>query len=116
HHRRLTPAGPRFGSFAQRGTAPAPGLGPERTRQPNMRNKSNPPNLGAVVSVRGSVVDARFEQLLPPINSMLRAGAEGKIMIEVLAQLDAHSVRGIALTPTQGLARGMQVEDTGGPL
>jgi F-type H+-transporting ATPase subunit beta len=81
-----------------------------------MRNKSTPPNLGAVVSVRGSVVDARFEQLLPPINTMLRAGAEGKIMIEVLAQLDAHRVRGIALTPTQGLARGMQVEDTGGPL
>ena len=25
-------------------------------------------------------------------------------------------VRGIALTPTQGLARGMAVEDTGGPL
>jgi F-type H+/Na+-transporting ATPase subunit beta len=34
----------------------------------------------------------------------------------VLAQLDAHHVRGIALTPTQGLARGMAVEDTGGPL
>ena len=29
---------------------------------------------------------------------------------------DAHHVRGIALTPTQGLARGMAVEDTGGPL
>jgi F-type H+-transporting ATPase subunit beta len=41
---------------------------------------------------------------------------EGKIAIEVLAQLDAHHVRGMALTPTQGLARGMAVEDTGGPL
>jgi len=41
---------------------------------------------------------------------------EGKIVIEVLAQLDAHCVRGIALTPTQGLARGTEVEDTGGPL
>jgi F-type H+-transporting ATPase subunit beta len=41
---------------------------------------------------------------------------EGKIAIEVLAQLDAHHVRGMALTPTQGLARGMVVEDTGGPL
>ena len=41
---------------------------------------------------------------------------EGNIVIEVLAQLDAHRVRGIALTPTQGLARGMAVEDTGGPL
>jgi F-type H+-transporting ATPase subunit beta len=39
-----------------------------------------------------------------------------KIAIEVLAQLDAHRVRGIALTPTQGLARGTAVEDTGGPL
>jgi F-type H+-transporting ATPase subunit beta len=33
-----------------------------------------------------------------------------------MAQLDARRVRGIALTPTQGLARGMPVEDTGGPL
>lgn len=41
----------------------------------------------------------------------------GEIAIEVLAQLDAHRVRGIALIPpTQGLARGMAVEDTGGPL
>jgi F-type H+-transporting ATPase subunit beta len=81
-----------------------------------MRNKSTPSNSGAVVSVRGSVVDVRFDQFLPPIYSMLRAGAEGKIVIEVLAQLDARRVRGIALTPTQGLARGMPVEDTGGPL
>jgi F0F1-type ATP synthase beta subunit len=49
------------------------------------------------------------------IYSVLRAGRE-EIVIEVLAQLDAHRVRGIALTPTQGLARGMAVEDTGGPL
>ena len=41
---------------------------------------------------------------------------KGEIVIEVLAQRDAHHVRGIALTPTQGLARGMAVEDTGGPL
>jgi F-type H+-transporting ATPase subunit beta len=47
---------------------------------------------------------------------VLRAGEKGRIVIEVLAQRDAHHVRGIALTPTQGLARGMAVEDTGGPL
>jgi len=75
-----------------------------------------PPNRGAVVSVRGSVVDVRFDRRLPPIYSVLRAGAEGRIVIEVAAQLDAHRVRGIALTPTQGLARGTPVEDTGGPL
>src|SRR5271155_827309 len=73
-------------------------------------------NLGAVVSVRGSVVDVRFDGHLPPIYSVLRAGSEKHIVIEVLAQRDARHVRGIALTPTQGLARGMAVEDTGGPL
>jgi F0F1-type ATP synthase beta subunit len=73
-------------------------------------------NLGSVVSVRGSVVDIRFERDLPAIYSLLRAGKDGRIAIEVLAQLDVRRVRGIALTPTQGLARGMPVEDTGGPL
>ena len=80
-----------------------------------MTNKANPSNLGTVVSVRGSVVDIQFDSHLPPIYSLLHAKA-GKIAIEVLAQLDAHRVRGIALTPTQGLARGLAVEDTGGPL
>jgi F-type H+/Na+-transporting ATPase subunit beta len=74
------------------------------------------PNVGVVVSVRGSVVDVRFDQKLPAIYSLLRAGKNGRIAIEVLSQLDGHRVRGIALTPTQGLARGMAVADTGGPL
>jgi F-type H+-transporting ATPase subunit beta len=77
--------------------------------------KPDAQNLGKVVSVRGSVVDIRFDKLLPPIHSLLRA-KERTIVIEVLSQLDAHQVRGIALTATQGLARGMPVEDTGGPL
>ena len=72
-----------------------------------------PVNVGAVVSVRGGVVDVRFDHVLPPVYRVLRAGDGGKIVIEVLEQLDARSVRGIALTPTQGLARGMSVEDTG---
>src|SRR5580704_3779722 len=81
-----------------------------------MENKTSMPNLGMVVSVRGSVVDVRFDGPLPPIYSILRAGAEKQMVIEVLGQRDARHVRGIALTPTQGLARGMLVQDTGGPL
>ena len=73
-------------------------------------------NLGTVVSVRGSVVDIRFDEHLPPIYTVLRAGNDQSIVIEVLAQRDAQHVRGIALTPTQGLARHMAVTDTGGPL
>jgi F-type H+-transporting ATPase subunit beta len=83
---------------------------------PVENHNNNTANFGAIVSVRGSVVDIKFEKYLPPIYTLLRAGKEGKIAIEVLTQLDAHHVRGIALTPTEGLARGMAVEDTGGPL
>jgi len=72
-------------------------------------------NLGKIVAVRGSVVDIRFDNILPSINTLLHA-ENGRIVIEVLAQSDARHVRGIALTPTQGLARGMSVQDTGAPL
>jgi F-type H+-transporting ATPase subunit beta len=71
---------------------------------------------GVVVAVRGSVVDVRFDAGLPPIHSLLRTGPHADILLEVLVQRDARHVRGIALTPTQGLARGMRVENTGGPL
>lgn len=80
----------------------------------HMENNSS--NFGTVVSVRGSIVDVLFEKHLPPVYTLLRAGKEGKIAIEVLTQLDSHRVRGIALNPTEGLARGMAVEDTHGPL
>ena len=78
-------------------------------------NKVNHINIGTVVSVRGSVVDIRFDVHLPPIYSLLQA-ENGKILIEVLSQLNRRRVRGIALTATEGLGRGMRVEDTGGSL
>ncbi|MGO4332575.1 hypothetical protein [Cupriavidus sp. M-11] len=40
------------------------------------------------------------------------AGPDGRIAAEVLAQLDGQHVRCIALTSTQGLARGSTVQDT----
>lgn len=83
-----------------------------------MRQSSHPqsPNQGRVVSIRSSVIDAHFSQGLPDIYSQLRAGEEGKIIIEVVNHLDAETVRGIALTPTSGLARGAVVTNTGHPL
>ena len=71
---------------------------------------------GVVLAVRGSLVDIRFETRLPPIYSVQHAGEQDRVVIEVLAQRDSRHVRGIALTPTQGLARDMVVKDTGGPL
>jgi F-type H+-transporting ATPase subunit beta len=81
-----------------------------------MQSKTRSLNSGMVVAVRGSVVDVCFETCLPAIYTLLRAGAQDEIAIEVLSQLDSRRVRGIALTPTQGLARGMTVKDSGGPL
>nr|WP_292387670.1 F0F1 ATP synthase subunit beta [Methanosarcina sp. UBA5] len=82
----------------------------------HMEDKNSPLNLGKVISVRGSIVDVLFERHLPAVYTLLRAGKENQIAIEVLTQLDAHRVRGIALTSTEGLSRSMAVEDTGGPL
>lgn len=66
-------------------------------------------NTGEVISIRGSVVDVWFDKQLPLINTLLVTGAGKRIKMEVFTQLDAHMVRSIALTPTQGLARGMTV-------
>ncbi len=71
--------------------------------------------FGRVKSVRGSVVDVTFKNSLPPIFSLLRI-KDKEVSVEVLAHLDSHTVRGIALTPTQGLSREDIVLDTGGPL
>ncbi len=73
-------------------------------------NISDSLNVGKVVSVRGSVVDVWFENKLPPIYTLLHTGKDKQISIEVLAQLNDNTVRGISLNPTQGLARGMMVE------
>ncbi len=81
-----------------------------------MSDRDDKPNTGVVASVRGSVVDVAFGQQLPPVHSLLRAGAQQQIVLEVLAQQDAQRVRCIALTSTQGLARGDVVVDSGGPL
>jgi len=81
-----------------------------------MEKKIAPLNIGTIVSVHGGVVDIRFEDGLPPISGLLHAGPEGRVAIEVLAHLDSQCVRGIALSPTQGLCRGMEAADTGGPL
>ena len=82
-----------------------------------MNNQRNASNVGTVVAVRGSVVDAHFPQRLPGLFHRLSAkGPAGQIIIEVLMHLDIERVRGIALTPTQGLARGAAIVDEARPL
>lgn len=73
-------------------------------------------NLGVIVAVKGSIIDAKFEHELPSINSLLRTGKNQQIVIEVQTHLSLNTVRGIALTPVQGLARGDPIEDTHEPI
>ncbi len=44
---------------------------------------------------------------------VLEAGEEAKVVLEVVSHLDEHTVRSIAITPTQGLAEGSGVTDRG---
>lgn len=75
-------------------------------------------NLGRVIRVRGSVIDATFTHHLPEIDTKLitNIGDNDPVVLEVVTHLDNETVRCIALNPTQGLSRGQKVLDTGEPL
>jgi F-type H+-transporting ATPase subunit beta len=72
---------------------------------------------GRIVAVRGSVVEACFLDGLPAINEALTLNSgERSIVLEVAHHLDPHTVRAIAMAPTDGLSRGMTVRRTGRPI
>jgi len=74
---------------------------------------------GHVVSVRGSVIDVAFPPgALPEIDEALEiAWDQPELLIaEVQSQLDARTVRAVALQSTAGLSRGVAVRATGGPI
>jgi F-type H+-transporting ATPase subunit beta len=76
-------------------------------------------NKGKVVQIIGPAVDVQFENsALPAINNAVEiiVPAGGKVVAEVAQQLGDNMVRCVALAPTDGLARGNEAVDTGGPL
>lgn len=73
---------------------------------------------GQVVQVTGPVVDVRFpDGQLPAINNALRIESHGEVDIrltmEVALHLGDNVVRAVAMSSTDGLVRGTEVEDTG---
>jgi F-type H+-transporting ATPase subunit beta len=80
---------------------------------PAQRPQGDPSRLGTVVSVRGGVVDAEFTHDIPGQRTLLEAGDDRSVQVEVAIHLDSSTVRCIALTPTRGLARGDRVVNTG---
>jgi F-type H+/Na+-transporting ATPase subunit beta len=89
-------------------------MGPALDRQASPPRPHGGGGHGRVVSVRGTIVDVRFEARLPQIGHRLVI-EDGEVQIEVVSHLDRHTVRGIALTGTSGLARGVAVVDEEGP-
>ncbi len=79
-------------------------------------------NVGKVIQVIGSVFDAVFpEDQLPPIYNALRVqgnvkGVEVNVVGEVQQHLSGGRVRAVALGSTDGMVRGMECVDTGGPI
>ncbi len=79
---------------------------------------------GKLVAIVGPAVDVEFpEGHLPPIYQALRiTDEEGlssekiNVVIEVALHLGENRVRGVAMSTTDGLIRGMPVVDTGGPI
>jgi F-type H+-transporting ATPase subunit beta len=83
-------------------------------------------NQGKIVQVIGPVVDVEFEPgKLPPIYGALEVPGAGstdvfaysaKLVLEVAQHLGESQVRTVAMAATDGLTRGMPVNDTGQPI
>jgi F-type H+-transporting ATPase subunit beta len=79
-------------------------------------------HTGKVVQVIGPVVDIEFaDGYLPDIYNALRVvSSAGEQPIDVVVEVEQHlgegRVRTIAMKPTDGMQRGMQVVDTGAPI
>ncbi len=74
----------------------------------------NGKNVGTIVEIKGVVLDAVFPDELPAINNALRISTDGSDLIaEVQQHLGDDRVRAVAMDSTDGLARGIEVEDTG---
>jgi F-type H+-transporting ATPase subunit beta len=73
--------------------------------------------VGKITQVMGPVVDVQFEGDLPPILNALETENEGqRLVLEVSQHLGESVVRTVAMDSTEGLVRGLQVADSGGPI
>jgi F-type H+-transporting ATPase subunit beta len=81
-------------------------------------------NVGKVIQIAGPAVDVEFaEGHLPPIHQALRVTSEGfkvpdpiDVVLEVQQHLGEGRVRTVAMQATDGMVRGMNALDLGGPI
>src|SRR5881409_2974170 len=73
--------------------------------------------VGRITQVIGAVVDVQFEGELPAILNALETKNQGnRLVLEVAQHLGESTVRTVAMDTSEGLVRGQDVFDTGGPI
>src|SRR3954468_18160951 len=103
------------------------------TEEGTEEQRSDGKNVGRIEEITGVVIEAVFPDELPEINSAITiarpdanreeeaegvsAGSEEELLVcEVQQHLGDDRVRAVAMDTTDGLSRGMEVVDTGGPI
>src|SRR5215469_10517539 len=73
--------------------------------------------VGRITQVIGPVVDVHFEDHLPAILNAMETTNQGqRLVLEVAQHLGESTVRSVAMDTTDGLVRGQEVSDSGGPI
>jgi F-type H+-transporting ATPase subunit beta len=81
-------------------------------------------NIGKVIKIAGPAVDVQFEEAkMPAIYQALRVTSDGftvpapiSVILEVQQHLGEGRVRCVAMQATEGMVRGMNALDLGGPI
>jgi len=74
-------------------------------------------NTGKILQIIGAVLDIRFEDQLPLLNSAIEIPhGDTTVVLEVAQHLGDNVVRCISMGSTDGLVRGMDAIDTGAPI
>ena len=75
-------------------------------------------SLGTITQIMGPIIDVRFTESVPKVYNALEMKRQdgSMLMLEVEQQLSTSEVRCIAMGPSEGLSRGMEVSDTGAPI
>jgi F-type H+-transporting ATPase subunit beta len=75
-------------------------------------------NVGKVVQVIGPVLDVEFEpEKLPELyNALVVDLGDRRVVVEVQQHIGRNQIRAVAMSPTDGVVRGMAAVDTGSPI
>jgi F-type H+/Na+-transporting ATPase subunit beta len=85
--------------------------------------EQNGSNVGRIEEIQSVVIECVFPEKLPEIYNAIEidmpgrdGGESSRLVAEVQQHLGDDRVRAVAMDSTDGLARGQQVRDTGGPI